>query len=160
MPGGVSAEARPEQGREQVEEVGEGVRRRALRDARPADDQRAAHRVLVQILLAEQPVAAHGQPVVGGVDDHGVPGLTVLLHCLENPPQLLIQVGDQAVVLGQLIADDLRRPRPGAQVLVTEDQDAVVERVLRQEVGPAAAGCGGSTARGTRAAAGADRAAR
>ena len=80
-------------------------------------------------------MAAHGQSVIGGVDDHGVLGLTVLRECPENPPHLLVQVGDQPVVLGQLIADDLRRPRPGAQVLVTEDQGAVVERVLRHEVG-------------------------
>ena len=58
-----------------------------------------------------------------------------LLQRREDPPDLLVQVRDQAVVLGQLVANHRLGPRPGGQVLVAAaSHHAVVERQLRQEV--------------------------
>src|SRR5262249_62391986 len=53
---------------------------------------------------------------------------------VEDWAHLSVQEGDGGVVVGQVLADDGRRARPGGQALVAADQVAVVERVLRQEV--------------------------
>ena len=79
-----------------------------------------SHAVLVEALLAEEPVAPHRQAVVGGVDDHRVLGLPGFLQRRQDAADLLVEVGDQPVVLAELIADDLSGAGIGGQVLVPD----------------------------------------
>ena len=66
--------------------------------------------MLVEALLAQQPVATQRQAVVGRVDDNRVGRVPRLLQRREDMPDLLVQVGDETVVLTELIADDLAGP--------------------------------------------------
>ena len=55
-----------------------------------------------------------------------------LLQRNEDTPDLLVEVGDAAVVLAELVADDLAGPGLRREVLVADVLGhAVVERVLR-----------------------------
>ena len=58
-----------------VEQVAHGLGPLVPGDAWTADDERHADRVLVEVLLADQPVAAARHARVGGVDDDGVGGM-------------------------------------------------------------------------------------
>ena len=121
--------------REEVEEVRERSGGAPGGDAGAGDDERAAHAVLVEALLAQQPVAAQRQAVVGRVDDDRVVRVPRLLQRREDPPDLLVEVGDETVVLAELVADDLAGPGVRREVLVADVLGhAVVERVLGQEV--------------------------
>ncbi len=103
-------------------------------EPRPGDDQRDAHAVLVEVLLAQQPVLPHRQPVVGRVDDDRAPRVPARRQRRQHPADLRVQVADQRVVVGDVAADHRGGPRPGRQPLVADPQVAVVEGVLRQEV--------------------------
>ncbi len=80
-------------------------------------------------------MTAEGEAVVGGIDDVGIGCLRGAGQGVEDASDLGIKVGDQAVVFGELFADDFGRPGIGGQVFVTETaHPAVVEGMLRQEV--------------------------
>ena len=51
----------------------------------------------------------------------------------EHAPDLEVEMADETVVCGELLADQLRRARPREQVLVAQHELPVVERMLRQE---------------------------
>lgn len=123
------------EGGEEVEEVGEGEGGLAVGDAGSGEDEGAAHGVFVQVLFAEQSVAAEGEAVVGGINDDRIGGVGGLAQGVQNTADLMIEVFDQAVVFGELLADDLGWARPGGEVFVAQHQLAVIEGVLRQEVG-------------------------
>ena len=94
---------------------------------------RAAARAVKKVVRAA--VTAQRETVVGGEDDDRVVPLAGFFQRRENPPDLLVHMRDQAVILGQLIADHHLGSRPGAQVLVaTAAHHAVVEWKLRQKV--------------------------
>jgi len=90
--------------------------------------------VLVHVLLAAQAVAADGQPLIAGEDDHRVGRLARLFQGRQDAADLLVHVRDHRVVGGQLLADLVGRARPGEQQLVAPLEVAVVERVLGQEI--------------------------
>ena len=119
---------------EQVEEVGESCRGAAGRNARSGDDERASHAMLIHALLAQQPMAAEGEAVIGRVDDDRVGRMGGFREGVQDPANLRIQVLDESVIFSQLIAHLFRRARPRQQVLVAQDQLAVVEGVLRQVI--------------------------
>ena len=90
--------------------------------------------MLVEVLLAQQTVTADGQAVVGGVDHDRVLGVAAGLQGRQHPADLFIQVADHPVILAQLVADHLPRPRPCRQRFIPSDHPAVVERMLGHEV--------------------------
>ena len=99
--------------RVKVVDVGERVAGLALWHARPLQDQRTLHALLVDILFAEQAVTAHPQPVIRRVDHQRVVSVRTALECLHDATNLFVQMRHQAVIFAKLIADDLLRARPG-----------------------------------------------
>jgi hypothetical protein len=91
--------------------------------------------VLVEILLAEQAVAAQGQPLVGGEEHDRVGEPALPLEGGEHAAQLRIHALDERVVVGQLLGDRLLSQRPGQELLVADGEVAVVEGMLGKEVG-------------------------
>src|SRR3569833_2271369 len=91
--------------------------------------------MLVHVLLSAQAMTADRQPMIARKDDARQLTHTARSERVEAPAALLVQVADERVVEGQLLADQARSPRPGEQCLVTATQVAVVERVLGEEVG-------------------------
>ena len=81
------------------------------------------------------------------------------LQFAQDAADLFVEMGDHAVVFGQLVADDLGCAGPGRQRLVAARHPAVMKRMLRHEVLGVAAGGGHSSAGGMVRAAGGDRAA-
>ena len=75
--------------------------------------------MVVQVLLAEEAVAADGQPVVAAEDDEGVVVAAARPQRVEGAADLGVQEGDGGVVVGQVLPDDLRRARPGSEAFVT-----------------------------------------
>ena len=102
---------------ENVVEINECVRL-SLADARPGKDQRGLHAVFVQVLLAHQAVAAHCQAVIGRKNDDRVRGLARFFERLQDAADLLVEVGDHAVVISQMLADVRLGARPRGQPLV------------------------------------------
>ena len=90
--------------------------------------------MLVEVLLAKQPVAAHSKAVVGRVHHDRVLGVRALPQLPEDSPDLTIKVTDEPVVLRQLVLDYLSRARPRAEALVPAGHVTVVEGVLGSEV--------------------------
>ena len=91
--------------------------------------------MLVDVLLAEQAVAAHSQAVIRRIDDDRVFGVRPGCQLPQNAAHLPIHVRDQTVVFGKLVAHDSLRARPRAEALVPPGHVSVVEGVLRSEVG-------------------------
>ena len=90
--------------------------------------------MVVEVLLAEEPVAADRQAVVAGEDDEGLPGLAAGREGIEDAADLGVEVLDRRVVIGEVLADHPGRSRPGGEPLVTDLQRPVVERMPGQEV--------------------------
>ena len=63
-------------------------------------------------------MAAHGEPVVGGVDNVGVFSVGCSFQRFHDPANLLVEVSDKAVVFAELIADNLLGPWPGGEAFV------------------------------------------
>ena len=76
--------------------------------------------VLVQVLLAHQPVLADRQAVVSAIDDDGVPGQAIALQRLQNAPDFGVKVRDHAVVVGDVLAHFGLIARLRGQQLVAE----------------------------------------
>ena len=120
---------------EDVEQVDVGVAVPPLGNAGTREDQRHANAVLVAVLFAHQPVLADGETVVAGEHDQRVVGQAVFVEGIEHPPELVVEVGDHRVVLGDVPSGLLRRTREPGEQLVADQQRAVVERVAAEEVG-------------------------
>ena len=76
----------------------------------------------------------HRQAVVASEDDQGVVGDALRVECRHDAPELVVQVGNHRVVLGDVAADFLRRAWKPSQHFVADAQRAVVERMSAQEV--------------------------
>ncbi len=107
----------------------------AMRHARTGEDQRRLRAVVVEVLLAEQAVAADGDPLIRRENDDRVVGHAELAERLQQAPDVMVQPGDGCVVLVQRPADLRLAPRPRGQQLVADGHLAVVERVHRQVAG-------------------------
>ena len=116
--------------------VGERVARLTLWDSRTPEDQRAAHALLVDVLLAEQAVTSHRQSVIRRVNHDSVVGVRAVLQSLQDASDLFIEVCHQPVVFAELVADDLLRSRPRSEAFISSRCGlwGVLEWMLRQEV--------------------------
>ncbi len=119
---------------EDVEQVAHRVGPPAFRHSRAGDHQRRPHRVVIEILLAKEAVAADRQAMVAGKDDERALVLAARPQRIEDAADLRVEERDRGVIVGEMLADDLGRPRPGRQSLVANGEGAVIERVLRLEV--------------------------
>ena len=106
-------------GREDVVNVCQRVRL-APRDARPGQQQRNLHRVLVDVLLAHQPVTADRDALIGREDDDRLVGQLQFVEAVEKSPDVMVHAGDERVVVMELAADGVLRARPGLQKLVAD----------------------------------------
>ncbi len=122
------------QRREDVEQVTHRIDSPVSRDARSSDDQRRPHRVVVEVLFAEEPVTADRQSVIGREDDESVVVLVAFLQCVEDAADLCVEELDGGVIIGEVLADDFGSPRPGGELFIADDQRAIVERMLWEEV--------------------------
>ncbi|MBA7709537.1 hypothetical protein ES703_118456 [subsurface metagenome] len=105
-----------------------------FRDVRAAHYQGHVHAVLVEVLLTQQAVTAHGQAVVPGQNDNRVLRLSRFLQRTKHPSDLSVHVRNYGVVVGDVSADFLRRSRPRRQLFVADSHLAVIKRMLRQEI--------------------------
>ena len=76
--------------------------------------------MVVEVLFAEEPVAADGQAMVAGEDDQRVVVLAARLQRLEDAADLGVEELDGGVVVGEVLADDFGRARPGGEFLVAD----------------------------------------
>ncbi len=91
--------------------------------------------MLVKILLPHQTVtAADGQPLIAGVNDDRVVRPAPFLHDVEDAANLVIQVRDRGIVVGQVPTHLVGRARKSRKLLVADFQFTVVERMLRHQV--------------------------
>ena len=79
-------------------------------------------------------MTSDGQSMLGRVDDQRVVSVAGLFERGEYPADLFVHVGDQTVILRQLIANDFLRSRPSRQIFVTQHQTSIIEWMLRHEV--------------------------
>src|SRR5439155_5539584 len=101
----------------------------------PGEEQGGVHRVVVEILLAEQAVTADGEAVIAAKDDQGILVLAACSERIEDAANLGVEEGDGGVIIGEVLANDIRRSRPRGQTFVASGQIAVIERVLWQVIG-------------------------
>ena len=90
----------PHRGREVVE-ITEGVSAPADRHARPSDHRRRPHRVLVEVLLAEQPMAAEGQTVIAREENDRVVEPALRIERCDHTADLRVHALDAGIVVGQ-----------------------------------------------------------
>ena len=93
-------------------DVGVGVAGLTFRNAWAPEDQGAAHALFVDVLFAEESVAAHGEAVVGGVDDEGVLCVRGGVEGVDDASYLFIEMGYEAVVFAELVAYGFFRSGP------------------------------------------------
>ena len=117
-----------------VEEVAHRLAALVRGDTRTGDDQRHAHGVLVEVLLADEAVRTAGHAGIRGVDDDRIGGVRRSVDGVEDAADLDVEERDVTIVLGQHRLHVGLRARPFHQLLITDDHLAVVERMLRQEV--------------------------
>ena len=81
-------------------------------------------------------MATHGEPVVGGVDDVGILSMRAVFHGLHDAADLFVEVGDQPVVLAELVTDDFLGAWPSGKPFVAPHHclRAILERVQGEEV--------------------------
>ena len=75
-------------------------------------------------------MAADRQAVVAGEDDQGPLVLAARAQRVEDPADLGVEKFDGRIIVGEVLADDRGRTRPGGKFFVAEDDRAVVEGVL------------------------------
>ena len=90
--------------------------------------------MLVEVLLADQPVAAARDAGVGREYDNGVRRVRRFFQRIEHAADQGVEVGNIAVILGDHLAHSRRRAGMRQEDLVADEHLAVVERMLRQEV--------------------------
>ena len=90
--------------------------------------------MFVEVLLAEQPMAADRQAVVARERDDRVVELAEFFELFKNSPDVVIDGRDAGVVVVQMLANDGVGARPRGELLVADLQRADVERVMRQQV--------------------------
>ena len=102
-------------------------------DAWANRDERHVRAVIVQVLLAEQPVMADGQPVVGAEKDVGVLRLAGGVERVEDAPDLRVHVLDDRVIFLPVHLHCVVRARERPEFLVAQigtAADGVLVRVL------------------------------
>ncbi len=114
-------------------EVDEGWGGAVGGDAWAGDDEGDAHGVLVEVLFAEEPVAADGEAGVGGEDDEGGVAL-VFGDGVEDAADLVVHEGDGGVVVGEVALDVGGGARVRGEEFVADFEFAVIERVFGEEV--------------------------
>jgi hypothetical protein len=67
--------------------------------------------VVVEVLLAEQPVSPHGQAIITGQHDDGVLGLATGVQGVEDATDLGVEVGDHGVVIDEMLPRLVRLAR-------------------------------------------------
>ena len=108
------------QRREDVVEVDVGLTPLRFGDTGSGEDERDADAVLVAVLLAHQSVLADSQAVVTGQHDHRIVGETLLVQGVEHPPELVVEMADHGVVLGDVPANLLGLPGESGKQLVAD----------------------------------------
>jgi hypothetical protein len=116
-------------GREVVE-IAQGIGARAGRHARAGDHRGRTHRVLVEILLAEQAVAPEGESMVAREEDDRVVEPALCLECRDDAGDLRVHALDAGVVVGESGCDLLPCPGPAQQFFIANRQLSVVKRML------------------------------
>ena len=97
-------------------------------------DRRSAHRVLVEILLAEEAVAAECQALIAHEEDERVFKPAPRPERFHDPPHLGIERFDAGVGIGKLVRHAFAGERPGEEQLVADSQFPVVERMFGEPV--------------------------
>ncbi len=120
--------------RHDIEEVAHRFATLIRGDPGAGDDQGHAHRVFVEVLLADEAVRTAGHAGIRGVDDDRVGGMRRRVDGVEDAPDLHVEEADVAIVLGQHRLDVGLLAGPGQQLFVADDHLAVIERMLGQEV--------------------------
>ena len=90
--------------------------------------------MFVEVLLAEQAVAAERETLVGSEEHDRVGEPALLLEREEYTADPVIHPLDERVVVGQFLRDHILRERPWQESFVADRKRAVVERMLGQEV--------------------------
>lgn len=103
-------------------------------DSGACKHQRGLHAGIVQILLAQQPVTADGDPLIGGEHQQRVVGQFQLIERLEQSADVMVERRDGSVILVQRAADFRFGARPRREFLVTDGHLAVVEWMHRAVV--------------------------
>ena len=122
------------QGGVKVEQIEQRLAPQASRHAGTAHDKRNAHAVVVEVLLAHEPVLAHAQAVIRGIDDDGVVAQSARVQRLEDAADIVIHVRDHAVVIGDVAPDFVFSARVAGEQLVADVANADIEGVFGQEV--------------------------
>ena len=91
--------------------------------------------MFVEVLFADESVAAAGDAGVGGEHDDGVFCSGGSVERVEHAADEQVEVGNVAVVVGEHRADVDRSARPREKLLVADGHLAVVEGMLREEIG-------------------------
>lgn len=107
-----------QQGGQEIRVQAQGIEGPPGLEAGPGQQQRHPQAVLVQVLLAHQPVLPEGEAVIGGVDHERVLGEAEGLEGLEDAPDPVVEVTDHPVVVGEVAAHLLVLPGQGGQGLV------------------------------------------
>ena len=90
--------------------------------------------VFVHVLFADEAVAAAGDAGIGAVNDNGVAGAGQRVEGIENAADLGIEVGDVAVIFGEVAADVIGRAGPGEKFFIAHEHFAVVPGMLGEKV--------------------------
>ena len=104
------------------------------RDAWPGNDEGNAQRMFVEVLFANQTVAATRHTGVRTEHHEGVRGIRRSCQRIEYAPNLDVEEGNVAVIVGIHRLDRLGAARVRQQQFIPNRHLAVVERMLRQEV--------------------------
>ena len=122
------------QRRVDVDEINERVAPLPCRDARSGHQQRHVDAVLVEALLAHQPVAAKRQAVVACEYNNRVVKLPGLSQRGQHAADLRVEMRNHTIIGGQMPTDLAWIARIRGKQFVAHLHLAVVERMLRPEV--------------------------
>ena len=122
------------EGRVDVKQKGASIGLLTRGHTRPGEDQRHVDAVIVEALLAHQPVTAQGQPVVPGKDNQRILAVARFFQRVQNAPDLCVQMADHPVVVGQMAANLGLVAGFGGQKFVPHLHLPVVEGVFGQKV--------------------------
>ena len=91
--------------------------------------------MFVEALLAKQAMLSEGEAVISRENDDGVVSKVEFCEAGQKTADLGIEVGDHAVVVGELFAENSFGAGPGGELLITDRQLAIVEGVSGEEIG-------------------------